>query len=111
MMSSALTGHHLIEGRWIPSASAATYQAINPTTGQPLPEKFAVAAAPEVNAAMEAAGRAFAQSLDLLPRWAAALLDAIAAAIMDLGDSLLERGEQETALPRTRLLGERTRTY
>jgi alpha-ketoglutaric semialdehyde dehydrogenase len=111
MSSRTLTANHLIDGQWVSSASGATYQAVNPTTGQPLHEKFAIAGAPEVNAAMDAAAAAFAQTMELPPRWPAALLDAIAAAIMDLGDGLLERGEQETALPRTRLLGERTRTY
>src|SRR5204863_5111801 len=44
------------------------------------------------------------------PRWPAELLEAIATQIEALGDNLLERGELETALPRSRLTGERART-
>src|SRR5207249_1149089 len=110
-MRSELTGRHLIAGQWIGSKGDATFEAVNPATGKSLGENFAIAAAPEVDAALAAAGEAFELSKDLPPKWSADLLDAIAAAIMDLGDALLERGEQETALPRARLTGERTRTY
>jgi NADP-dependent aldehyde dehydrogenase len=87
----------------------STFYSVNPATGAKLKE-YAIAGAGEVDAALSAAARAFEQLLQHPPRWQAGLLDAIAANIMDLGDALLEQGEQETALPRPRLTGERART-
>jgi NADP-dependent aldehyde dehydrogenase len=111
MSTQAFKGSHLIAGQWQPSAADGWFKIANPATGKEFDQPFAVAAAPEVDAAMSAAAGAFEQAKDLPPKWSADLLDAIAGAIMDLGDALLDRGEQETALPRARLTGERTRTY
>src|SRR5438477_10846394 len=104
-----ISGQHLIAGQWR-SLVGATFRAINPATGQSLDPDFAEAGVGEVNAALEAAGDAFEKSLELPPKWPAELLEAIAGKILDLGDSLLERAESETALPRPRLIGERART-
>lgn len=103
-------GNHLINGKWVPSASGERFEAQNPATGRDLSPAFSEADNLEVNAAMSAAAEAFARSADLPHCWPAGLLDAIAAQIMALGDGLLERAEQETALPRQRLIGERART-
>ncbi len=104
-----LTGSHLINGQWV-AAGTKTFQGENPATGEKLSPQFGEAGKAEVNAALSAAGGAFEAAFDLPHGWQAKLLDAIAARIMDLGDALLERGEQETALPRARLAGERGRT-
>ncbi len=104
-----MTGKHLINDDWIGSPGE-TFTAINPSTGASLETSFAEASEPEVNAALESAHRAHLISADLPPTWSADLLDAIAEQIMNLGDALLERAEQETALPRPRLIGERART-
>ena len=82
----------------------------NPATGEQLQPGYAEASDAAVNAAVAAAADAFGQTLDLPPRWPADLLDTIADRIMALGDALLARAESETALPRTRLTGERART-
>src|SRR3954447_4785961 len=105
-----MTGLHLINGRWTRSNGNATFAAENPATGQTLQPPFAEAGEAEVNAALTAAADAFEQSQDLPHGWQATLLETIAARIMDLGDALLECAEQETALPRARLIGERART-
>ncbi len=90
--------------------SQPTLHAMNPATGRALEPAFVEAQDREVDAALEAAHRAFEQKMDLPPRWQAELLDEIAAQILILGDSLLERAELETALPRARLTAERGRT-
>jgi NADP-dependent aldehyde dehydrogenase len=107
-MPNTITGQHLIAGQW--RAGGMKFSAANPATGEALTPQFAEATESDVNAAAAAADEAFQQSVDLPSRWTADLLDAIASHIMDLGDALLERAEQETALPRARLSGERTRT-
>ena len=89
--------------------TVSTFYSVNPATGAKLKE-YAIAGAAEVDAALSGAAKAFEELTALPPRWQADLLDAIADRIMDLGDALLERGEQETALPRARLTGERART-
>ncbi len=108
-MEHLLTGSHLINGQWTRSAGA-TFNAQNPATGEKLSPPIGEAGDAEVNAALTAATEAFARSRDLPHAWQAILLDAIVTKIMDLGDALLVRAEQETALPRARLTGERART-
>src|SRR5689334_18968455 len=108
-MSQKLSGQHLVAGQWRAS-HGTTFHGTNPMTGEALQPPFAEAGADEVHAAATAADQAFEESLDLPPRWQADFLDAIASHIMDLGDALLDRAEQETALPRARLTGERTRS-
>ncbi len=109
-ISMEIHGNHLINGKWVPSASGERFASQNPATGKDLSPAFSEAGDAEVKAAMSAAVEAFEQSADLPHNWPAGLLDAIAGQIMELGDALLERAEQETALPRPRLIGERGRT-
>lgn len=103
-----LTGEHLIDGTW--HASVKRFVARNPSTGDVLQPDFYEASEKDVDAALAAASRAFDASSSLDPRWPAQLLEAVGDRIMDLGDALLERAEQETALPRARLTMERGRT-
>jgi len=108
-MSQRLTGQHSIAGEFT-AAPSATFDSVNPGTGEILSPKFAEANSDEVDSAMAAARAAFLEVREREPRWPAELLEAIARHIEALGDDLLERGELETALPRARLTGERTRT-
>ncbi len=111
MTAHAMTGSHLIGGQWQSAAASGWFYAANPANGKSSSERFSEGAAGEVDGAMTTAAAAFEVVRDLPPNWSADLLEAVAGAIMDLGDALLERGEQETALPRGRLTGERIRTY
>lgn len=108
-MNYKLCGRHLIGGKWTASC-ADSFDAINPSTGGGLPTSFFEATNAEVDAALDAATAASAKVAERDPRWPMDLLEAIAAQIEALGEELLERGEQETALPRPRLTGERART-
>jgi 2,5-dioxopentanoate dehydrogenase len=108
-MKHEINGMHLISGQWSPAAGPQ-FKAVNPGNGQEMDPAYTDAGQEQVDVAAIAAVEAFEQVAHLPPHWPADLLDAIAARIMDLGDALLERTEQETALPRVRLVGERTRT-
>lgn len=105
-----LTGSQLINGRWTKSSDGSKFDAINPGSGEKVPPVFSAGGSADADAALRAARSAFEQSLELSPKWPAEFLEKIAGSIMDLGDVLLDRVEQETALPRPRVIGERGRT-
>ena len=90
--------------------SAALFHAVNPATGEALPQAFSEATADHVAAACalaEAASPAFAA---LPPATRAAFLEAVAEAIVAIGDDLITTAMAESGLPRMRLEGERGRT-
>ena len=101
-------GMNLIGGER--SGTGATFQAIDPSTSQPLPGAFHEGTAQEADRALTLAHDAFQIFRRTDRNTRAALLDAIAANIEALGDGLLERANQETALGLPRLTGERART-
>jgi 2,5-dioxopentanoate dehydrogenase len=104
----SVSGRHLIGGVWVESGERFAHR--NPATGEPIAPEFCEAGAKQVDAAVAAAKSAFQATADLPPHWSAKLLNAIAAKILDLGDAILERANQETALPLARLTSERGRT-
>src|SRR3990170_819886 len=103
-----LTGEMLIAGERVGGGS--TFEAINPATGDPLPTRFASAGPAEIERACAAADAAFHEMRRIDHQRRADLLDAIAQAILDIGDSLLDRASLESGLPLARLTGERGRT-
>ncbi len=103
-----LNGHHLIAGREA-APSGNTFNAANPTTSATLEPTFGEATHAEADEALQAAEAAFDALRLATPETRAALLDAIADEITALGDALLERAHDETALPMARLTGERGR--
>ncbi len=106
---SKLRGCHWIAGE--PSQEGpADFFAINAETGERLPCDFAEATHAEIDTACRAAEDAFWEFSSETAERRAALLDAIADQVMEAGDILLERCQEETGLPRARLEGERMRT-
>ena len=105
-----LTGANFIGARESREGTAGAFRARDPTSGAALDPEFAEATAAEVDAAARAAGLAFEACAGVPPTRRAAFLRAIADQLEALGDTLLERAESETALPRARLTGERGRT-
>lgn len=103
-----LTGHHLIAGREV-TADHSPFQALNPATNQKLDTSFGEGTAELADEALQAADSAFDALRTAPAETRAALLDHLADEIMALGDALLERAHQETALPMARLTGERGR--
>src|ERR1700722_6827612 len=103
-----ISGGHLIDGQWRRNSGGFSHN--NPSTGVALAPDFGEAGDAEVDAALTAAVSAFQATRNLEPRWPARFLEAIAEQISNLGDALLERANQETALPPARLVSERGRT-
>ena len=89
----------LIDGQWRASESTDTFQAINPSSGETLPDEYPVSDAADVTAAAEAAGRAFIACRDWPGERFAAFLDAYAAKIEANGQALAEKAHEETGLP------------
>lgn len=91
-------------------ASAETFTAIDPSTGQSIGPDFSAAASDHVERACALADAAFASFSETGLEQRAAFLEAIADGIAAIGDPLIERATAETGLPRARLEGERGRT-
>jgi NADP-dependent aldehyde dehydrogenase len=87
-----------------------TFRVFNPYTQTELPGDFAVATVEEVNRAAEKAWQAWQEYRYFSGRQKAVFLRAIAAELEALGDELVLRVMEETALPRGRVEGERGRT-
>ncbi len=87
-----------------------TFHAVNPATGDILEVDFHEATPAEVDEAVKLAKAAFESYKNISNQERASFLDKIADNIMSLGDALIERCQQETALPAGRLQGERGRT-
>jgi NADP-dependent aldehyde dehydrogenase len=79
-------------------------------TGAPLEPGFAGASLEQLADACALADEAFESFSETSPETRAAFLEAIAQAILDLGDALIVRVMEESGLPRARLEGERGRT-
>ena len=87
-----------------------SFRAANPRTGERLPPDFFSAGVGEVNLAAGLAHEAFAIYGQLSGREKGKFLRTIAAKIEGAVDELVERAEQETALPKPRLQSETGRT-
>ncbi|MCB9266017.1 MAG: aldehyde dehydrogenase family protein [Lewinellaceae bacterium] len=86
------------------------FSAISPADQQPLAGIFYEARPDDVDEAGKLAERAFGEYRLLSGREKAGFLETIASEIEALGDELVQRCMQETALPEVRLQGERART-
>jgi NADP-dependent aldehyde dehydrogenase len=104
-----LTGRQLI-GALSSQESGEVFTAVNPATGKVLAPEFRDATRSEINAAMRLASDAHpAFEMEGRER-RATLLEGVASAIEALGEPLLKRALDETALPFARLEGECGRT-
>ncbi|VCU68846.1 NADP-dependent fatty aldehyde dehydrogenase [Pigmentiphaga humi] len=105
-----LTGEMLIGAQAV-RGTEGSQRAANPATGRFIdaPE-FGLGGAAEVDRAARLAQAAFDPYRSLPPARRGAFLEAVADNILALGDTLIARAHEETALPRARLEGERGRT-
>jgi NADP-dependent aldehyde dehydrogenase len=103
-----LTGHHLIAGAEI-TPIGTLFQASHTAKGEPIAPSYGDATADQAHDALLSADAAFDHLRLASPETRAAFLDSLAEEILALGDALLERAHQETALPMARLIGERGR--
>ena len=90
--------------------SGEVFHAVNPATGEALQPGFAAASSNEVERAAQIAHQAFATYSQSSGRERGAFLRKIAANMEAISTEIVERGEQETALPKARLQGEVGRT-
>ncbi len=104
-----LHGRSIIGGQPSPQG-AVSFSALAPALGQRLSPAFYRVTDEEIDQAMVLAARAFEDYQVRPPEQIATFLDRIAEQIMALGQELIERASQETALPEARLVGERART-
>jgi len=87
-----------------------TFAGVNPATGKRLEPFYYEASEAEIDQALQLAESAFGIYRKKSPEEIATLLEAMADAIVGLGDELIQRAVQETALPEGRITGERGRT-
>ncbi|HEX2100765.1 MAG TPA: aldehyde dehydrogenase (NADP(+)), partial [Candidatus Synoicihabitans sp.] len=104
-----LHGQSYIAGRPLAS-TGATFRAINPATNAELAPDFRQATLAEAGAALEAAASAFKVFRQRSSAERAQLLETIATNVEAIGDAVITRAQEETALPVARLQGERART-
>ncbi len=105
----AITGETLIGAAQV-MGQGLPFRAVNPARGGELEPPFHSATESEVAQACTLAEAAFDSYRHTTPAQRAALLEAIAANILAIGELLIGRAEAETGLPRGRLEGERART-
>jgi 2,5-dioxopentanoate dehydrogenase len=104
-----LHGKNLIGGK-VAAASAKSFSAFDAASGEKMSPQFFEATTAEADEALKLAEQAFEEYRALPPQRIAEFLDKCAEEILKLGDELLRRANQETALPEPRLVGERART-
>jgi NADP-dependent aldehyde dehydrogenase len=104
-----ITGEMLIGATALRGADKPI-RAVDAATGEPLDPAFGGGGAAEVERACALAWAAFDSYRETGLEERARFLEAIAQAILDIGDPLIERCMAESGLPRARLEGERGRT-
>jgi alpha-ketoglutaric semialdehyde dehydrogenase len=104
----SLTGRLIIGFERV--ATGESFRAVNPVDGASLPTEFSIAGQAEVDRACALSHSAFDtfRRADLELR--AKFLETCALKLLDLGEELIVRAQQETGLPQARLEGERART-
>ena len=103
-----LHGKNFLGGK-LSAKSQSSFSAMNPALDEKLAPEFFEAGPVEINEAMDLAETAFQIYRKQPAEKIAQFLEKIAEEILQLGDMLMQRAHAETALPETRLLGERAR--
>lgn len=104
-----ISGANLVGGE-AAEGTGPTFHAVNPASGTQLDPVVREAGPEQVDRSYEAAEAAFQVFGETTPQQRAALLRGIAGEIELLGETLIRRANQETALPTGRLESERLRT-
>jgi 2,5-dioxopentanoate dehydrogenase len=89
----------LIAGQWRAADANGSFQAENPTTGEPIPEQFPISSWSDCNAALDSAVAAVAKLKTMPAEWIAKFLEAYAALIEANAEVLVAIAHAETALP------------
>jgi 2,5-dioxopentanoate dehydrogenase len=104
-----ITGDMLIGSAAIRGQDTPLY-GLNAATGEQLQPAFPGGSVAEINRACDLAWAAFDSYRETSLEQRASFLEAIAQAILDIGDELVTRAVAESGLPRGRIEGERGRT-
>ena len=104
-----ITGKNYI-GAELSALGDVTFRTFNPTSNSENPTEFFEASPEEIDRAVGLAWKAFEEYRSVSGAQKSLFLNAIADAIMDLGDELIETYCQESGLPSGRAAGERGRT-
>ncbi len=104
-----LTGKSLIGSTAVYGGETA-YRGVDPASGREIEPAYGGAGAANLDRACALAWAAFDGYRETSLERRARFLETIATRILDLGEGLIERAMLETALPRTRIEGERART-
>src|SRR5579862_4254487 len=88
----------LIDGNWVESTGRETFQAVNPQTGQPLPDLYPISPFAEVDRAVKAAAAAAWRVRGWSGDRFAAFLDAFAGRLEKRSEELVATAHAETAL-------------
>jgi NADP-dependent aldehyde dehydrogenase len=107
--SKVINGRNII-GSDLSAGGKATFEAFNPRQGSTTGNTFHEATDEEIGKAAELSARAAERLQELGAGETADFLETIAAEILGLGDELIEKANEETALGVERLRGERDRT-
>ena len=108
-MTITINGDLLVGAAAAPG-SAASFRAVDPSTGKEIEPAFGAATVADVERACTLAQQAFDTYRNTSLEQRAAFLEQVAQNILDLGPMLIERAMQESGLPQARLEGERGRT-
>jgi NADP-dependent aldehyde dehydrogenase len=95
----------LVDGHWRPAGGSETFRALDPSTGDLLPEEYPVSPWSDVAEALEAGARAALELAALGPVPVARLLEDIALRIEGRKAELVTAAHLETALPAEPRLG------
>lgn len=104
-----LQGKQLIGSSAI-AGTGGSFTAVNPATGDSLDPQYAGASDEQVEQACRLAEEAFDAYRETSLEERAGFLEAIAEAIENIGEPLVERAMAESGLPQARIEGERGRT-
>lgn len=96
----------LVGGRWRPAQSLGVFYAVNPASGEPLPDLYPISSWQDCDEALDAAVEAASILRQLDPQIRARFLEAYADAIERNRDALVAMAHQETALPSAPRLAE-----
>jgi len=108
-MTEKITGSNFL-GFNLSATGTASFKAFAPAHNAALPGDFHYATGPEMEKVLDLAQSGFTACQKIGVNARAAFLEAIAGEIIALGDVLIERCTDETALPAARITGERGRT-
>jgi len=95
----------LIDGNWRPAGAAATFRALDPATGDLLPEEYPVSPWGDIEEAVAAGARAGSEMAGLGPEPVARFLEVYARLLEGRKDELVAAAHLETALPSEPRLG------